>query len=143
MTTSPFDSVGRELGLDIGLEDPTVHRPVDRPRARVSPSQRSPAMKVWVSQWPNGALAFRRWPLGAAAAQPGHLGRRAGLIEKDQPVWLLAHARLALGRPVLARLAHVGAFLFAGPQRFFLGRQSRLSGRRRWWGSSVPIGGAG
>jgi putative transposase len=24
-----------------------------------------------------------------------------------------------------------------------LGRQSRLSGRRRWWGSSVPIGGAG
>src|SRR5918993_3452384 len=28
----------------------------------VSPWQRSPATKVWVSQWPNGALAYRRCP---------------------------------------------------------------------------------
>ena len=75
-------------------------------------------MKVWVSQWPNGAFVQPLAPR-AAAAQAGHLGRGAGLIDKHQPVWLLAHARLPLGRPVLARLAHVGAFLFAGPQRFF------------------------
>ena len=55
----------------------------------------------------------------AAPAQPGHLGRGAGLIDEDQPVRLLAQPRLAPGAPVLARLADVGALLFAGPQRFF------------------------
>ena len=58
-------------------------------------------------------------PLGTAAAQTRHLSGGAGLIEKHEPMRLLLHARLALGVPVLARLAHVGASLFAGPQRFF------------------------
>src|SRR3954451_960995 len=31
---------------------------------------------------------------------------------------LLLHARLALAAPMIARLAHVGPSLFAGPQRF-------------------------
>src|SRR5215212_9561540 len=30
----------------------------------ISPFQRRHAMKVWVSQCPNGAFAYRRWPLG-------------------------------------------------------------------------------
>jgi hypothetical protein len=29
-------------------------------KGAVSPSQRRPAMKVWVFQWPNGALERRR-----------------------------------------------------------------------------------
>ena len=85
----------------------------------VSPVQRRPAMKVWVSQCPNGALAYRRWPLRERPRRPGHLRGRAGLIEKHEPMRLLLHARLAFGAPVLACLAHVGASLFAGPQRFF------------------------
>ena len=54
-----------------------------------------------------------------AAAQPRHVGLGAALVDEDQPVRLLAHARLALGMPVLASLTHVGAPLFAGLQRFF------------------------
>ena len=64
-------------------------------------------------------LGIQALPFQTAAAQACHLGGGAGLIEKDEPMRLLAHARLTLGAPVLAGLAHVGASLLAGPQRFF------------------------
>jgi hypothetical protein len=49
-----------------------------------------------------------RWP-SRAPAQAGHLGVDVRLIEKDQAVRLLAHARLALGVPDAALIPHVGA----------------------------------
>ena len=33
-------------------------------KGAVRPWHRSPAMKVWVFQCPNGALALSRWPFG-------------------------------------------------------------------------------
>ena len=54
-------------------------------------------------------------PFKTAAAQACHLGGGAGLVAKDEPLRLLAHAWLTLRAPVLAGLAHVGAALLAGP----------------------------
>ena len=107
----------RQLGLHIGLEDAPGHRPVNHPGCRQPiPAQAcdeglGQPMPEW--RFCIQALASRR-----ASTRPGHLGGRAGLIEKDEPMRLLLHARLAFGAPVLACLAHVGASLFAGPQRF-------------------------
>jgi hypothetical protein len=53
---------GDELGAHVGLEDRPVDRRVDDPRRGQAP-QRSPATKVWVFQWPKGALERRRSPL--------------------------------------------------------------------------------
>src|ERR1700704_1098239 len=52
-------------------------------------------------------------PHRAAAAQTGHFGCRSGLVEKDQPMRLKPHARLACGGPFLARRFDVGAVLLA------------------------------
>lgn len=52
-------------------------------------------------------LGVQTLPLGTAAAQACHLGGRAGLIEKDEPMRLLAHAGLTLRAPLIAGLAHV------------------------------------
>jgi hypothetical protein len=64
---------------------------------------------------------FRKQPLAleATAAQARHLGRRSGLVQKDQPVWLKPHDRLARRGPFLARLLYVGPIMLAGPQSFF------------------------
>ncbi len=58
-------------------------------------------------------------PLGTAAAQARHLGRGTGLIEKDEPVRLLAHARLTLGMPDPALIPHVSACALRRHQGFF------------------------
>ncbi len=77
---------------------------------------------VWFFQWPKGALANSRCPLGQRPRRRVILVEvPAGLVEKDQPVRLLAHTGLTLRAPVLAGLTEVGASLFIGPQRFLSG----------------------
>ena len=56
--------------------------------------------------------------LGVTTAQARHLGRRSGLVQKDQPVRLKPHDRLARQGPFLARLLDVGPIMLAGPQSF-------------------------
>ena len=58
-------------------------------------------------------------PATRPATQTGHLGRRAGFVEEDQAVDLLAHARLAVRLPLLTRLTHVLAPGLRGQQCFF------------------------
>ncbi|MEA2808697.1 MAG: hypothetical protein QOJ17_2838, partial [Rhodospirillaceae bacterium] len=55
----------------------------------------------------------------SAAAQTGHLRRRAGFVEEDQAVDFLAHARLTVRFPFVTRLAHVLALGLRGQQCFF------------------------
>jgi hypothetical protein len=64
---------------------------------------------------------FRKQPLPpqTAAPQARHLGGRSGLVQKDQPVRLKPHDRLARQGPLLARLLYVGPIMLAGPQSFF------------------------
>jgi hypothetical protein len=52
-------------------------------------------------------------------AQAGHLGGRAGLIKEHQVMDFLAHARLAVRRPLMTRFTHVGALGFGPQKRFF------------------------
>ena len=59
-------------------------------------------------------LAFARSP-----TQARHLGGGARLIEKDQAVRLLAHARLAMGVPDPALIPHIGACALRRHQVFF------------------------
>jgi hypothetical protein len=63
-------------------------------------------------------LGVKTPALEAAPAQPGHFGRGAGLIDEDQPMRLLAHAGLALGRPVRAPVGHRGV-LVRWPAAFY------------------------
>src|SRR3712207_3714143 len=58
-------------------------------------------------------------PPARAPAQAGHLGVDVGLIEKDQAVRLLAHARLTLGMPDPALIPHVGACALRRNEAFF------------------------
>lgn len=57
-------------------------------------------------------------PVGSTT-QTGHLGRRAGFVEEDQPVDRLTHARLAVRLPLVTCLAHVLALGLRGQQSFF------------------------
>jgi len=57
--------------------------------------------------------------LAAAATQAGHLGVDVGLIEKHQPVRLLAHAGLTLNSPDPALIPNVDACALRGHLVFF------------------------
>src|SRR5215213_800463 len=74
--------------------------------------------------------------LARATAQARHLGVDEGLVEKDQPVRLLAHAGLTLARPDTTLVTNVGACALRGHLGFFIGeaataQQARESGRGR------------
>ena len=107
-----------ELGLDVGIEGLAVHRVVDHPwRGQAIAAQAG-------NEGLGGPVSERRIGLqsGAAtrpAAQAGHLRRRAGLIEEDQSMAVLAHERLAMRFPLLTRLTHVFALGLRGQQSFF------------------------
>jgi hypothetical protein len=66
-----------------------------------------------------GRLGLEACADTGASAKPGHLRRGAGLVEEDQAMNVLAHARLARCRPIMPRLLHIGAPGFAGLERFF------------------------
>jgi hypothetical protein len=52
-------------------------------------------------------------------AQPRHLRRRAGLVDKDQAMGFETHERLAQPDPLIAPVSHVGTILLTCQQRFF------------------------
>ena len=56
---------------------------------------------------------------GCATSQPRHVCCRAGLVEEDQAVRLLAHPRQSPLDPFVTPLGYVGAALLGGPQCFF------------------------
>src|SRR4029077_5141040 len=86
-------------------------------KGAVRASHRRPAMKVCVFQCPNGTFESSLCPLRLRPRRR-HLGGRSGLVQKDQPVRLKPHDRLARQGPLLARLLYVGPILLAGPQSF-------------------------
>src|SRR6202035_1346435 len=106
-----------QLSLDVSFKNALVHRRVnDKGGGRGVASQAGDeGLRLAVSE-----RDFRKQPLPpqAAASQARHLGGRSGLVQKDQPVRLKPHDRLARQGPFLARLLAVGAILLAGPQSF-------------------------
>ena len=94
---------GRQLGLDIGLENDPVHRRIDDEGDGQSgaPECGDEGLGFPMAE---GSLGVQALPLRAASAQGGHLGGGAGFIDEDQAVRLAAHARpLGEGRIKLNR----------------------------------------
>ena len=73
--------------LDIGLEDLSVHRRVDNEGRieAITAQSGDESLRLPVSERRLGAKPLA---LQAASAQAGDLGRGAGLVEEDQPMWL-------------------------------------------------------
>jgi len=108
----------QELGFDIGLEDRAVHRGIDDPGCdqAIASEARHEGLRPPVAK---GSLGIQPLALSGPATQAGHLGRRAGLVDKDQPMALLSHDGLA---GILPRGPGAGQFrpvLFACSERFF------------------------
>jgi hypothetical protein len=106
------------LGLDIGVEVLAVHGLVDHPwrGQAIAPQSGEEGLRGPVSERRIGLQADTTT---SSATQTGHLGRRAGFVEEDQPVDPLANARLAVRLPLVTRLAHVLALGLRGQQCFF------------------------
>ena len=109
---------GSELGLDIGLEDASVHRCVDdKGRGQpIAPQSGDEGLRLPV---PKRCLGAKPFALRAAAAPACHIGRGSGLIQEDQTMAIKPHSRLAAADPFFARLSDVRAILLAGQQCFF------------------------
>ena len=114
----PGAQLAEQLRAQVSKEQLGVHRPVhDKGRAEpVMPQGRygRAGLVVAVGNTPYATLVARRPSIVAR-----HLGVQPRLIDEDQ----LCCAQFWLGLPpLLACLFHVGALLFGGVQRFFIGK---------------------
>jgi len=107
-----------QLGLDVGVEDLAVHGLIDHPRRdeAIAAQAGDEGLRRPVSERRPGLQAS---PAARAAAQTRHLGRRAGFVEEDQPVDLIAHPRLAAHFPLVTGLPYVLALGLQCQQGFF------------------------
>jgi hypothetical protein len=96
-----------QLSLDTSFKNAPVHRRVNDEGGGqgVASQAGDEGLRLEVSE-----RDFRKQslPLQAVAARARHLGGRSGLVQKDQPVRLKPHDRLARRGPFLARLLYVG-----------------------------------
>src|SRR5215471_628488 len=107
-----------ELFLNVSLEDAPVHRGVDD-EGRGQPVAARAGHEGLGHPMAERRLCAQPLSLEGAAAQTGHFGCGSGLVEKDEPMRLKPHARLARGDPFFARRFDIGAILLACQQRFF------------------------
>ena len=108
--------------LDISQEGGSVHRPIQQHRgchARQSQPGRE-GRRSPMSVQGRRAAAFA---LDRPTTKPCHLGIRAGLVDKDQPIGI--EFGLAI-EPVLAPAVDVRAFLLSRVARLFLCVRPRL-----------------
>ena len=94
------------------------HRPVDDPGSRQAVAAQA-CDECLRFPMPERRAGFQALPLKRPAAQARHFGRRRGLVDEDQPVRLLAHARLAMQPPLPPCLADIIAPAFRCHQGFF------------------------
>lgn len=108
----------RELCLDVGLEDLAVHGAIDDPGRRQSIASQS-GDKGLCAPMPEGSPGFQAVSSSSPSPQPGHLGGRACLVNKDKPMRFLTHAGLAAFLPYPAVRRDLSAFGFGCQQCFF------------------------
>ena len=108
----------RKLGLDVNLEDAPVHRAVDHP-GRCQPVMAQGGDKGLGSPVAERGLHLEALSFASTSSQSRHLGRRTGLVDKDEPFRAPLHPRLAVHSPHPPGANDVSAIGFAGQQRFF------------------------
>lgn len=108
----------RELGLDIDLEDLSRHRPVDDPGGgqAVAAQAGNEGLCLPVAE---RCTSLEPLTVKRPATQPCQLRRGRRLIDEDQPVGLLTHARLTMQPPSAARFADIIAPALRRQQLFF------------------------
>ena len=107
-----------EFFVDVSLKNAPVHRGIDDEGCG-QPVAAQPGDEGLGHPMAERRLCAEPLAFWAAATQTGHLGCRSGLVEKDEPMRLKPHVRLARGGPFFARRFDVGAILLARQQRFF------------------------
>ena len=97
----------------------SVHGALDHPRGDQSVGAQAGDEGLGARVAERGTVAH---PLAApgAAAQPGHVGLGAALVDEDQPVRLLPHARPGVPGPMLPLGADVRPVALRGFERLFL-----------------------
>lgn len=107
-----------ELNFDIGVERQAVQRAGNDPRGDQRVLRQSGDERL-CPPFTEGSRAIKPLADRRTPAKAGEIRFDRGLVYKDQPVWLLAHPRLAPRDPVLTRLAQSGPVTFGGDQSFF------------------------
>jgi hypothetical protein len=117
-----------QLRLDVGVEGGTIHRPFDHPR-RDQGVLRQPGDKGLRAPFAKRCRAIEPLTDRGPSAQPREVGLDRRLVNKDQPVRLLAHAGLAAHDPIVTGLAERGPITLGCDQSFFYMTVRRVRAR--------------
>ena len=108
----------RELGFDIGIEGGTVHGAIDDPGGdQPVPGQAS--NERLGAPFAKGRRSMEPFAARRPAPEPGQVGFHRGLVNKDQPMRHMLHARLAALDPGPPGLGDLGPVTLGGDQAFF------------------------
>ena len=117
-----------QLRLDIGVESGPVHGSFDHP-GRDQGILGQPRDECLRAPFADRCRAIEPLPDRGSSAQPREVRLDRRLVDKDQPVRLLAHAGLAALDPVAAGLAQCGSVTFRRDQSFFYMTARRVRAR--------------
>ena len=108
-----------ELGLYLSIKCTPIHGTRDNPRRDevVGTEACDKGLCLPASKGGNAEQALAD---GTASSESSHVCFDRGFINKHQPLWQVAHARLTVGDPFLPVLPEVSAFSLLSNQAFFL-----------------------
>ena len=115
-----------ELGFDVGVEDLAVQALIDDPRRgqAIASQPGDEGLDGPVSERRIGPL--NRAPRSNSATQTGHLGRRAGFVEEDQPMDLPRACAAGGTRASTSRACRTSSRPASEARSVFFERQARL-----------------
>lgn len=117
-----------QLRLDIGVESRSVHRALDHP-GRDQGILRQPGDEGLRAPFAKRCRAIEPLTDRGPSAQPREVRLDRRLVDKDQPVRLLAHAGLAALDPITAGPAQRRSVTFRRDQSFFYMTVRRVRAR--------------
>lgn len=117
-----------QLRLDVGIEGGTVHSPFDHPR-RDQGILRQSSNKCLSTPLAKGCRAIEPLADRCPSAQPREIRLDRRLVDEDQPVRFLAHARLTAHDPIVTGLTERGSITLDCDQSFFYMTVRRVRAR--------------
>ena len=108
----------RQLGFDVDLEDLLGHRPVYDPRSGQAIAAQ-PCDEGLCLPMPERCASPQALAMKRPATQARHFRRGGGLIDEDEPMRLLTHARLTMQPPSPPGFADIIASALRCQQLFF------------------------